>query len=314
MRSISARLVFVSVLAWTAMSCGSINNKIVVRDQGRADVLDNAALLDRFADLALMDEVALLSAAVYDKPTVVKTTSKAEYCSSGDALAFDPIEMGWKEQLDLPPLPTPPAGVRRVSGLHYRVWVKESGGKKIAVLAFRGTQSRSDWFSNLRWVTMVVPRVWDHYEQLLRIMPDLVADIKARNGNDIWIIPAGHSLGGGLAQLAGYSSGGSVKRVMAFDPSTVTHYYGVPRTLREHSKEGQMVFRIFEQGEVLSYVRWIIKRVYPISRENPQIVQVKFHRLGGGLFSDHSIRRFACTPQPTATQVAGVTSSPGSPR
>ena len=313
MRRICTRPVLIAVLALTAVSCGSINNKIVVRDGKRA-VVDPSQLVDRYPDLVMMDELALLSAATYDKTDVPKTTKKAEYCTSGDALAFDPVEMGWKEQLDLPDLPTPPPGVRRVSGLRYRVWVKESGGKKIAVLAFRGTQSRSDWFSNLRWVTKVVPRVWDHYEQLVEIMPALIAAIKARNGEDTVIIPAGHSLGGGLAQLAGYSSNGAVKTVMAFDPSIVTYFYGVPRPVREESKQGQMIFRVFEQGEVLSYVRWVLKRVYPISHANPRIVQVKFHRLGGSLFSDHSIRRFACTPQPAATQLADVTSPTESPR
>jgi Lipase (class 3) len=314
MHSISTRFVLVSLLAWTAVSCGSINNKIIVRDDGR-EVVDTTQLVDRYPSLLLMDEVALLSAAVYDKPATPKTTNKAEYCSGGDAVAFDPIDLGWQEQLDLPGLPTPPPGVRLLPDLRYRVWVKETGGKKIAVLAFRGTQSRADWFANLRWVTMVVPRVWDHYEQLLRIMPDLIAAIKTRNGENTIIIPAGHSLGGGLAQLAGYSSNGAVKTVFAFDPSTVTHYYGVPRSLREASKQDQDIFRIFEQGEVLSYVRWILKRVYPISHDDPRIVQVKFHRLGGGLFSDHSIRRFACTPQPELpARLAAVTSAPESPR
>ena len=66
------------------------------------------------------------------------------------------------------------------------------------------------------------------------------------------------------------------------------------------------VYRIFEQGKVLSYVRWILQRLYPIKHQDPWIVQVKFHRLSGGLLSDHNIRRFACGGPSSSPVSSGI--------
>ena len=282
------------VLGTFAVSCGSINNQVVVRDRTKM-VVHRAELPARYPELSLLHDAAILSAAAYDASELEETTALEDYCAMPNKLAFNPIGNGWKEDPDLPPLPVPPPGVRLIDGLRYRVWVKGlDDGSKIAILAFRGTQSRADWFSNLRWITRIVPNVWDHYEQLIRLMPDLIDTIRRHHGDNTTIIAAGHSLGGGLAQLAGYASNGHIKTVYAFDPSSVTYYYQIDLETRRRSKEDQDIYRVFEQGEALSYVRWFIKRFYRISHADPRIVQVKFHLLSGGLVRNHSMRRFAC--------------------
>lgn len=291
-------------LAVTAVSCGSVNNQVIVRDRQRL-IVDAAKLVSHYPDLRLMDEAAILSAATYDDPSWPTTKSLPEYCVSGDGLAFDPSGQGWVEDTNIPGPPQAPPGVRAIRDLKYRVWVKaHPDGSKVAMLAFRGTQSRPDWFSNLRWITRIVPKTWDHYEQFVAVAPEVFAAIRKNHGDATTIIATGHSLGGGLAQLAGYASGGVVDVVFGFDPSVVTHFYGVDAATRDASRKGQSIYRIFEQGEVLSYVRWILKRVYPIKHQNPRIVQVKFHRLSGGLLSDHSIRRFACAGMPAESVAA----------
>jgi hypothetical protein len=305
------RNVILVVVSLFAVACGSINNKVVVRDRG-AVVIDRAELLARYPELDLMNDAAILSAAAYDKPEAHPTTKLADYCAATTPnVSFDPKELGWSEIEKLPQPPAPPSGERNIRDLRYRVWVKTLGdGRKIAMLAFRGTQSGADWYSNLRWVTRIIPNVQDHYEQLNEIVDDLIETIQQHEGANTTIIATGHSLGGGLAQLAGYASNRNIRTVYAFDPTIVTYFYSIDKTLREHSREGENIFRVFEQGEALSYVRWIAKRFYPVWHKDPRIVQVKFHLLSGGLVRNHSIRRFACAsmsiPMPAPAKTAEV--------
>lgn len=292
-------------LSLAATGCQLAINQAEVRDNAsgkrRMDVL---RLPVDYPELRYMQDAALLSAVASDKPDAPQAKSFAEYCSV-DESRYDPSADGWKEDLDLPQVKAVD-GDRIVPGLRYRVWYNEQ--EKLAVLSYRGTQSSGDWFANLRWVTRAVPHTRDHYEQAEPLVEEIIGEIKKRHGDGTTIVATGHSLGGGLAQMAGYASNGAIKTVYAFDPSVVTYYYSIPKDIRETSRNGLTVFRIAERGEPLAYLRWILKRLYPVTAPPPRIVQVKVHRFDvSGVIAKHSIRRFACSPpQPAAAQAAAV--------
>jgi hypothetical protein len=88
------------------------------------------------------------------------------------------------------------------------------------VIAFRGTDARqiSDWVSNFRIFTRLLP-IDDEYDQVRRnidhIVRTLTRDRCYREGRTR-IIAVGHSLGGGLAQLAGYANN-KIRTVYAFN-------------------------------------------------------------------------------------------------
>jgi surfactin synthase thioesterase subunit len=73
------------------------------------------------------------------------------------------------------------------------------------------------------------------------------------------LFSTGHSLGGGLAHEFAYSLPRAdiprVSKVFAFDPSPVTGYYSVGKSLRAENSENLLIDRIYERGEVLAYLR-----------------------------------------------------------
>ncbi len=79
-----------------------------------------------------------------------------------------------------------------------RVYVSGTGADAKYVVAFRGTQGKSDWISNAQ---QAFGRSSDHYTQALNI-----GDKIAASGNQN-VTLTGHSLGGGLASAAAIASG-----------------------------------------------------------------------------------------------------------
>ena len=105
-----------------------------------------------------------------------------------------------------------------------------------SVVAFRGTVggNKGDWESNFHWILRAFP-IYDQYDQVRDHVGDFIGHIESdpcyRRG-PTQITAVGHSLGGGLAQLAAYSDP-RIRRVYAFDPSMVTGYYSVDPSNRE---------------------------------------------------------------------------------
>ena len=167
-------------------------------------------------DLVGLHEYAILAAEVYGVDPDLTRRVQA---------------MGWKRCATCEPLETAAHG-----GLAFSTWVKTRPDQPpLVVIAFRGTEAKEvdDWMSNFRWV------------------PDLLSQIDREVGGPTELVTTGHSLGGGLAQQAGYGSV-RIARVYGFDPSPVTGYYDLPAEQRKQSSVGKRIYRIYEHGEVLA--------------------------------------------------------------
>lgn len=166
------------------------------------------------------------------------------------------------------------------------------------VFGFRGTKFSyaSDWQANFRWVTRFFGGR-DQYEILYSYVPGLIekanrmAALKAPQVRHFNVYSTGHSLGGGLAQLFAYSST-KVSAAIVFDPSPVTGYFNVVKDgdVNCHAK----VLRVYERGEVLQYLRAMMRRLYTPT-EN--VAEVDFNVLHTGFdplspLTNHSIKTF----------------------
>lgn len=183
-----------------------------------------------------------------------------------------------------------------------QVWVRKGKVCKEAVVGFRGTQGDDlgEWHTNLRWITWLWP-TYDAYKQVQEKTEDY---IKAIQRDGCWregvtkITAVGHSLGGGLAQQAAYRGGlpngaaspkGRFDKVVVFDPSPVTGYYDINRHDRKINSEGLRIVWVYEDGESLAYVRFLLRQVFPLSACNPQIISIRFNVLEGRGTQQHQL-------------------------
>ena len=191
---------------------------------------------------------------------------------------------------------------KKLPGFYYEIWeLDEATDVKVVAVAFRGTLKSMDWVANLRWVRRLFYRkTWDHYDQLKAInasMIDSIHDRFASSHKEIQIVSTGHSLGGGLAQYLAYLNP-EVKHVFAFDPSPVTGFYDVkPRSKRNENKKGIMIYRVFESGEGLSFIRKMLTFIYPaplLLTKDPALIRIRFSfKTAKNALNQHSIRDLA---------------------
>jgi hypothetical protein len=283
--------------------CATFNQspcQAIVRDNGRSEVLvTDLVKVPEFADLHYF---AALSANIYTDVESGLTKSFAVFCESKN-IQFVPE--GWRHDSSLSDIPEAPPLSYKVKGMKYQIWVKETPGSPLlVVIVFRGTDADQlgDWLSNLRWVTRFIPFLWDQYDQTRDLIPILVKRIQGKYGNDTCIVATGHSLGGGLAQQAAYMSG-FIRKVYTFDSSSVTGYYSVDKADREKNEKGMTIYRIYEHGEILAYLRFLMKGLYPITHTDPKIVEVRYNLVKGNIVSQHSMKTFACKLRDIAESV-----------
>jgi hypothetical protein len=177
-------------------------------------------------------------------------------------------------------------------GLGVQIWASKGAICTEAIVAFRGTVGgdKGDWESNFHWILRALP-IYDQYDQVRDHISDFIGHIEHdscyRKG-ETEIIAIGHSLGGGLAQLAAYSDQ-RVRRVYAFDPSMVTGFYSVDPPNRDRNVQGLGIERVYEFGEVLAYGRLIMLHYIPLSPCNPRVVSVRFRVFQGAPIALHSL-------------------------
>lgn len=168
---------------------------------------------------------------------------------------------GWKRWVP-PVIPGAAQPCLDESGLYYETYINEDSVGRIreAVIAFRGTENRSgqyfyDWSANVVASLGFEPR--QHAlvrEQIPKVVERLLTRFKADNRVPK-IYAAGHSLGGGLAQEAGYLRS-EIKEVFTFNTSPVTNWTYL--RLNGAVKNGYpTIHRIYHGGEFLEAPRFI---------------------------------------------------------
>jgi hypothetical protein len=147
-------------------------------------------------------------------------------------------------------------------GLYYETYIYEDVDGKIeeAVIAFRGTENRQgqyfyDWSANVTAALGFEPR---QHALVRKHVPKLVEQLLGRfeaDGRTAKVYATGHSLGGGLAQEAGYLRP-EVKEVFTFNTSPVTNWSHL--RLEGTVKNGYpIIHRVYHGGEFLETPRFI---------------------------------------------------------
>ncbi len=146
-------------------------------------------------------------------------------------------------------------------GLALEIYVHTANDGKLdeAVIAYRGTENfnfraaMEDWRTNIAAPFGLEPLQYKLAQQHLDVViPQLLEN------TGIQIYATGHSLGGGLAQQAGYYSD-SIQEVYAFDPSPVTNWTHLNRN-EKIKKPDPVIYRVYHWNETLAYVRNITTR------------------------------------------------------
>jgi hypothetical protein len=144
------------------------------------------------------------------------------------------------------------------NGLFYEIYLytDRDGLAREAVIAFRGTENRrgqyvADWSSNFAAFLGYEPA---QYKLALEKLPAAVTGLRALNPA-IDIFAVGHSLGGGLAQQAGYRFS-EIREVYTFNTSPVTNWSHMQWRL-EVSNHYPVIFRVYHTGEILEKIRFI---------------------------------------------------------
>lgn len=152
------------------------------------------------------------------------------------------------------------------SGLYYEVYVY---GKPLevdaAVIAIRGTENSrfqllKDWWNDLAVAVLAIDPA--QYKLAREKIGETVTALRGLNPKNagMRIQLTGHSLGGGLAQQSAYMEANT--EAIVFNTSPVTNWSNlVHQGLIQKEIRDPKIIRITENGEGLSYVRWLTSRV-----------------------------------------------------
>ncbi|MEM1401892.1 MAG: DUF6792 domain-containing protein [Pseudomonadota bacterium] len=180
-------------------------------------------------------------------------------------------------------------------GLFYETYVyyspeAQNRRPEEAVIAFRGTENEGaqlwlDWRTNLTGAFGFEPR---QYELASTLVPEVIAALKAENP-DVKIFTTGHSLGGGLAQQAGYLSK-DVLEVFTFNTSPVTNWTSLARR-GEVRNQFPVFHRVYNGGEVLGGLR-DITTLFTKARYNRHDIGIQVQPKD--LIAGHSMTLISC--------------------
>ena len=160
--------------------------------------------------------------------------------------------------------------------LYFEIWKNTSS--RAVVIAFRGTENATDWYANLHWFTKFLG-FRTQYQDVNLAIPKLVDVLHQTVGSDVQIVSTGHSLGGGLAQHALYSSDG-ITRAIVFNATPVTGWHELDLAPHDRAVAGNRVFRIHESHEVLEIFRYLMRFEYsinPLPNESPKFWEYRFN-------------------------------------
>lgn len=204
--------------------------------------------------------MAIFAKVVYRKDLPAKTRNDHEcaYLKSAEPLTVGiPTDSGWSRWKG-------PNGEGCVfdGGLALEIYVHQGphGLLDKAVIAYRGTENfnlgaaLADWKANLSAPLGIEPAQYVRAQKHLdRAIPALL-----KENRDIEIYATGHSLGGGLAQQAGYYAK-AVKEVFAFDPSPVTNWMQLKNATKIANPD-PTIYRVYHWNEALAHVRNVTTR------------------------------------------------------
>lgn len=242
--------------------------------------------------LDYLADIASLCSLVYESEHRHNDNPLASY-KNKNSDRYLALSKNWNRFTDIDQFPDIPNGINLCSGLILDIWHTnlQSTNSELVVLVFRGSDKRlDDWVTNTRWFTHFIRdkwNQWDQYDQVIHYMPYIIKQIIKRYPNSE-IISAGHSLGGGLAQLAGYCSP-KINIAYTFNSSPVTGYLSLSEDLRRQGQKDFTIYRIYEKGEILAYARNFTKKFWPISTKDPKIVRVPLEFTDGNPITQHSM-------------------------
>ena len=193
-------------------------------------------------------------------------------------------------------------------GPTFQVWARTGATKRSRAacrevsIAFRGsTSSFADWISNLDYASGYFYD--DEYRQLRRNIDGIIGkitqlDCVRRAKGATQIVSVGHSLGGGLAQLAGLANNPKrpkIVKVFAFDPSPVTGASYVEKSVYDANVDKLEIDRVYQIGEILQPLRAVVQGKpaasspcvrsvrYDLTRTNSPIGRHNWDRVAGDL-------------------------------
>ncbi|HSG55905.1 MAG TPA: DUF6792 domain-containing protein, partial [Paracoccaceae bacterium] len=140
------------------------------------------------------------------------------------------------------------------SGVFYETFLYTTPGNRVheAVIVFRGTEGPSlrDWSANLSNVTGIEPV---QYRRARQELEKVFEEFEKPRYKGTAVYAAGHSLGGGLAQQAGYRFD-RIKTVYAFNSSPVTNWSWLALK-GDITQNWPVIYRLFHTGEALDPIR-----------------------------------------------------------
>lgn len=208
---------------------------------------------------------------------------------------------GWTRLYELDRMPTPIGFYVFVPGLFVEVWVRDQLGQASEyAIVFRGTQGGGGWWSNLRFLTSLLPGVHDQYSQAARLYPRLIdqinlrEEIAGRPANERRITLVGHSLGAGLAMFVAMKNPG-VNRIIGFNPTPISGYFAISYQKRsERLAALEQVDFIYENSEILHQINSCTDG----ERFDPNLpAPIRCHEInlaGGNIIVQHEIGPMAC--------------------
>ena len=184
-------------------------------------------------------------------------------------------------------------------GLYYQVWARQRANTSCSEvsIAFRGTINSSvglflaSWSSNFHSAARLA-HVDDEYDQLARRIDAIITQIKQMDcyrkaAGKVQIVSVGHSLGGGLAELAAFAHDpkvGRITKVFTFNASPITAQDLVGDETWDTNRRQLTIDRVYQEGEVLSHYATIRgQQQTPALNCDPLVRTVQFNAVKPGV-------------------------------